>query len=102
VLTRSRDKLAVVRTNDGTTSFIGLYRANGGPPATPQPVCDLRSASGLLDSPSWSPDGRALAYATPRGIVVAEVPDLSSAAACSRIRFRSLVTGGSDPYWGPR
>ena len=104
-LTRQRDKLVVVsgRLNgpaDG--SRMQIYRLTAAPRAVPQTFCQISATSGKMSSPTWSPDGRSLAWADARGIWVGVVgsaygPD---GPACE-LRKRLLIPGGSKPDWGP-
>ena len=101
-MTRQRDKLAFVSGHlngpaDGSRLF--LYRMQGAPPSFPSTPCSVTGASGKFSSPSWSPDGRLLAWADGRGIWVGEVRSLDG-ADCNVSR-RLLVPGGNSPDWGP-
>ncbi|MBD0330207.1 MAG: PD40 domain-containing protein [Thermoleophilia bacterium] len=101
-LTRRRDKLVVVSgplggTADGSRMLV--YRVNGLPPAMPSGPCHVTGATGRFSSPTWSPDGRSLAWADGRGIWVARVGDLSG-PTCELTR-RLVVPRGTQPDWGP-
>jgi hypothetical protein len=101
-LTRQRDKLAVVSGDlgggpDGTRMLI--YRVGGLPPALPPSPCHVTGANGRFSSPTWSPDGRSLAWADARGIWVGRLGSIGG-ATCELTR-RLVVPGGSQPDWGP-
>ena len=80
-------------------SRLLIYPLAGAPTARPGKPCHYTARSGKLSSPTWSPDGRSLAWADARGIWVAEVGDVSG-ETCT-LRRRLLVPGGSSPDWGP-
>ncbi len=74
---------------------LRLYEIPGGPTAQPQLKCAI--ADGSIKEPTWSPDGRALAYEAPDGIHVVQLDDLGSCASAERTL---VVPGGADPDWG--
>jgi Tol biopolymer transport system component len=76
-----------------------VYRVGGMPPALPSTPCHVTGASGRFSSPTWSPDGRSLAWADARGVWVGCVGDISG-STCELTR-RLLVSGASQPDWGP-
>lgn len=75
---------------------LRLYEIPGGPTAQPQLRCAI--ADGAIKGPTWSPDGRQLAYEAPDGIHVIALDDLGSCGAAQRTL---VVPGGADPDWGP-
>jgi hypothetical protein len=101
-MTRQRDKLVFVSgalngSADGST--MQIHPMTGMPPAIPPAFCEIGGASGRFTSPTWSPDGRSLAWADARGIWVGRVGDVSGSTC--EITRRLLVPGGSQPDWGP-
>jgi hypothetical protein len=91
--------------NRQLTAFVGIrddgtelrfYRMNGGPPAAPSSTCSFQGKD--LANPSWSPDGRQLAYEAPDGVHVADVRSIDD---CAQITESLVIPGGSDPSWGP-
>jgi hypothetical protein len=72
----------------------------------PVPVCEFTGgAGGGFADPTISPNGRILAWVEGDGIHVGRLPPASELAAdtanCSRITDRR-VTGGREPFWGPK
>jgi hypothetical protein len=101
-MTRQRDKLVFVSGPLGGMadgSRLLIYRMTGAPPAYPTGPCHVTGPNGRFTSPSWSPDGKSLAWADARGIWVGEVRDISG-AACQLTR-RLVIPGGAQPDWGP-
>ena len=101
-LTRAQDKLAVVRGPSTTASsaptMIRVYAVSS-LTARPTERCDLRSAPNTrIESPSWSPDGKRLAWGERSGIWVS--PIAGSTGPCAEAP-RRLIAGGSEPDWGP-
>lgn len=101
-MTRQRDKLVFVSgplggMADGSRMLI--YPMRGAPPAYPSTPCHVTGANGRFTSPTWSADGRSLAWADARGIWVGEVGDLSG-PTCQLTR-RLVIPGGTQPDWGP-
>jgi hypothetical protein len=102
-LTRQGDKVAVLRGYGSDTTLFTL-KVNGnalsGPVAPlPTPMC-LTSADPKLSSPSWSPDGRRLAFSDSSGVTVTgEHP--ADGDGCGTWTFKEIVAGASEPDWGP-
>ena len=101
-MTRQRDKLVFVSgplhgSADG--SRMQIHRMSGMPPAIPPTFCEIGGPNGRFTSPTWSPDGRSLAWADGRGVWVGRVGD-ASGSTCQLTR-RLLVPGGTQPDWGP-
>jgi hypothetical protein len=101
-MTRQRDKLVFVSgplggMADGSRMLI--YRMRGMAPAFPTGPCHVTGANGRFTSPTWSPDGRSLAWADGRGIWVGQVGSIDGQTC--QITRRLVVPGGSQPDWGP-
>lgn len=101
-VTRARDKIAVVRGPSSTASSAAtMIRIYGVASLTARPTerCDLRSRpNSRIESPTWSPDGKRLAWGEAGGIWVS--PITAGAGDCGAAPKR-LIAGGSEPDWGP-
>ena len=78
---------------DGTV--IRLYRLDAPPPALPVFRCVVSGGEGTIFRPTWSPDGRRLAYQQGNDIYAIPV-NLDTCAGESE-----LVATGGAPDWGP-
>jgi hypothetical protein len=101
-LTRARDKIAVVRgpstTASSSPTMVRIYAVSSFA-ARPTERCDLRSAPNTrIESPTWSPDGKQLAWSERGGIWA--TPVAGGAGPCGEAP-RLLIAGGSQPDWGP-
>ena len=101
-VTRARDQIAVVRGPSTTAStaptMIRVYAVSN-LVDRPTERCDLRSApSTRIESPSWSPDGRRLAWSEADGIWAS--PITGGAGDCAAAP-ELLIARGSQPDWGP-
>jgi hypothetical protein len=104
-LTRDGKRLAALRAGGtmgagfearGKFNSIQLYTVSG-LDAKPQPTCALRDSDGVeFASPTWSPGGDALAWATPAGIYSTPL-----GPNCEGFVERLVVPGGREPDWGP-
>ena len=92
-LSAQGDRLAAVG-NDA----IRLYDVPGGPLNTPQLRCTIAPAAGKVAGPTWSPDGRTLAWGEADGIHAMRLDDLG---ACGSAARPLVVPGASDPDFGP-
>jgi hypothetical protein len=92
---RPLDRFAATTSGGGQ---LRLYAMTGPPPAPPVSRCAFSAADGTFSHPTWSPDGRALAFEEPDGIHVAAVPTLDD---CPRVTEALVIPGGHDPDWGP-
>ena len=101
-LTRGGDKLAVIRgTNvegDWRGASVQIYAVHGFG-SQPDAVCAIQPLrGGPLGRPTWSPDGRSLAWSDGAGIWTSPV-DLG-AQRCG-LTPKLIVAGGASPDWGP-
>lgn len=102
-MTRQRDKLVFVSGPLGSHepgSSLAIYRMNGAPPALPPDPCTITGATGKFDNPTWSPDGKSLAWADSRGIWVGQLTNIVDGGTCEVSR-RLVIPGGTQPDWGP-
>lgn len=101
-MTRQRDKLVFVSGPLGTRepgATMLIYPMKGQPPAIPPRFCQVTGASGGFTSPTWSPDGKSLAWQDRKGIWVGRVGDVGGATC--QIARKLVIPGGSSPDWGP-
>lgn len=101
-VTRAKNKIAVVRGPSTIASsaetMIRIY-AVAGFSTRPTERCDLRAAPNTrIQSPSWSPDGKRLAWSEKSGIWVS--PIAAGTGDCGAAP-KLLIAGGSEPDWGP-
>ena len=100
-ITPANDKIVVVSDSGATLKF---FKTNGPPPAEPTIApCELGQPVGDFRSPTWRPDGGALAWEEGNGIWVAaqSAPLLTNDCAQLLTGFTNIVPGGSEPDWGP-
>ena len=102
-ISRAMDRLAVLRggthlgnggMSQGRGNTIALYGVKL--PGLPTMECLISDAvGGEFGRPSWSPDGRSLAWSEGNGIWAAQIGRDCSGKA------RLLIPGGREPDWGP-
>lgn len=99
----SRDKTKLVFVTGEQSETLYLYRGKGGYPAVPENCYKLTDGAGRVSSPSWSPDGTALAFADGAGVNVLPLPDFSADCGTPTAAHtkRLLIPGASNPDWGP-
>ncbi len=92
---RTGDRVAVVRGDNEETLVV--YAMNGTPPATPTPMCGYEGPTGgKFVGPTWSNDGRTLAWQEGDGIWSAPIP---TPADCGDGTLR--IPGATQPDFGP-
>jgi hypothetical protein len=91
--------------NGMTADIIAVYRMTGRAPALPEACFHYVKPDGSFDSPSFSPDGRQIAFAhkfgNNPGIHVGPLPDVSGGCAMPSAEAKMLIPGGAEPDWGP-
>ncbi|HEU4658060.1 MAG TPA: hypothetical protein VFR97_11060 [Capillimicrobium sp.] len=94
-VTRAGDRLVAI----GERNDLRLYAVQGPIPGGDVSLaCSVSGFAGDVKDPTWSPDGRSLAYADADGIHVMALPDL---AGCASAKRTLVVRGGENPDWGP-
>jgi hypothetical protein len=99
--TRMAFLASVYYTGDGDIdNQIRVWRMTGEPPAQPVMQCVLTHPNGgKFSRPTWSPDGRWLAWAEGDGVHVAEIGERTD---CDAIARPLIAAGGFTPYWGTK
>ena len=103
-LSRDGSRFAALRSY-GDNLHLAIYAVNGNalsgpPPAAPAPACNT-GAEPTLDNPSWSPDGRTLAFAHKEGIETLPLPNVVPNDCPGASSGTVVLPGGSEPDWGP-
>jgi hypothetical protein len=100
--TRKRDRIVVVAGDLNATqagSMLFVYPLPQPPTAIPQHFCRITGPNGKFTSPTWSPDGKSLAWADRRGIWKGKLGSL--AGANCEITRQLVIKHGTAPDWGP-
>ena len=112
-VTRDRRKMAFVTGEADETlsvyhlpAFPDRFGDDGEPPAGTDPhVCYRYSGpnGGKFATPTFSPDGRRLAWAWGDGIAIVDVPDFGGGCTTEGATpsAATVIPGGSEPDWGP-
>jgi hypothetical protein len=83
----------------GVRNSVLVYAVHGlSTPPTPLRCGWTDDHGNELGPPSWSPDGRHVAFATVEGIWVL---DIGSETSCDGWGARLVIPGGREPDWGP-
>jgi Tol biopolymer transport system component len=98
-LSRAGDRFAAVRSYSSGT-HIGIYSVRGGVGGSVDLAC-LTGTDATLSSPTWSPDGRALAFAHAAGIEVLPLPHVVAGDCPGATGSRLVIRGGEEPDWSP-
>jgi len=97
-LSRQRDRLAVLR-DYGPDYHLMIYKVNG-LTAEPELACNT-GAEETLNDPSWSPDGKRIAFAHKDGIEILGLPNVVPNDCPGAQSGKVVLPGGSEPDWGP-
>jgi Tol biopolymer transport system component len=102
-LSRQGDRLVTLR-DYGSDTHLMFYKVNGnavsGSPSTPSEAC-FTGADGSLDNPTWSPDGRTIAFAVSAGIETMPLPNVVAGDCPGASSSRLAIPGASQPDFGP-
>ena len=102
-LSRQGDRLVTVR-GYGDEVHLMFYAVSGdvrsGTPSGPPAYACNTGYEPTLASPTWSPDGKQVAFAHKEGIEVLPLPSVEPncpGASSGKV----VIPGGSQPHWGP-
>jgi hypothetical protein len=97
------DRLAILR-GYGDDTQLGFYAVSGdvknGTPPAPSPACTT-GAEPTLNSPTWSPDGRTIAFEHKEGIETIALPNVAPNDCSGASSGTVVLPGGTEPDWGP-
>jgi hypothetical protein len=97
-LSRQGDRLALLR-GYGDNLQLQFYAVNGFKSA-PAKACQTGAEESLQD-PSWSPDGKRVAFAHSEGVEVMALPNVVAGDCPGAQSGKVVLPGGSEPDWGP-
>jgi hypothetical protein len=97
-LSRQRDRLAVLR-DYGENYHLMIYKV-GDLSSAPEAACNT-GAEPTLNDPSWSPDGKRIAFEHKDGIEVLGLPNVVAGDCPGAQSGTVVLPGGSEPDWGP-
>ena len=103
-LSRQGDRLVALR-NYGSDLHLQFYAVSdnvqsGAPSGPPAEACNT-GADSSLDSPTWSHDGRTVAYAVAAGIETLPLPSVTAGYCDGAWASRLAIPGGAEPDFGP-
>ncbi len=103
-LSRQGDRLVALRSYGGDL-HMRFYAVSGdvqggGVPGPPAEACSS-GADSSLDSPTWSHDGRTVAFAVAAGIETLPLPSVTAGYCNGAGSSRLVIPGGAEPDFGP-
>ena len=103
-LSRQGDRLVTLR-NYGADTHMQFYAVSGNVqggavPGPPAEACFSGKDAGL-DSPTWSHNGRAVAFAVSTGIELMALPSVTPGNCSGAGSSRLVIPGGAEPDFGP-
>jgi hypothetical protein len=82
--------------------LMTVFRFTGEPgTGTPEPCYEYSQPVVKIESPSFSPDGRGLAWNEGDGVWIAAVPDMSAGCPAAVPNGALTIPGARYPDWGP-